>query len=131
MSAAADCGGVEVGLTCFIDFGSACFGGFEGGLIHCGALCLIQKLHIDDPIGAFAVHGFVLPPSPQRWHSLQQQLLEEASSSLSRGVRLASSVSGGVAELVSFCGFCISGSCMTALIHTVVVDSANPRQHEL
>ena len=77
MSAAADCGGVEVGLTCFIDFGSACFGGFAGGLIHCGTLSLIQKRHIDDPIGAFAVHDFVLPPRPRLWDPLQQHLLDE------------------------------------------------------
>lgn len=49
VSITAGCSNVEVGSACFI--------GFVGGLIYLGASALLQKLHIDDPIDAFAVHG--------------------------------------------------------------------------
>jgi len=36
---------------------AAPFIGFVGGILYCLASDLLQKLHIDDPVEAFAVHG--------------------------------------------------------------------------
>lgn len=57
------CNGILVGHVSItagcsnVETGSACFIGFMGGLIYLSASALLQKLHIDDPIDAFAVHG--------------------------------------------------------------------------
>lgn len=49
MSITAGCGNVEAGSACLI--------GILGGLFYTAASALVQKLKIDDPLDAFAVHG--------------------------------------------------------------------------
>lgn len=57
------CNGILVGHVSItagcsnVESGSACLIGIVGGLIYLGASSLLQRLHIDDPIDAFAVHG--------------------------------------------------------------------------
>lgn len=57
------CNGILVGHVSItagcsnVECGSACLIGFIGGMIYLGSSALLQRLHIDDPIDAFAVHG--------------------------------------------------------------------------
>jgi Amt family ammonium transporter len=57
------CGGILAGLVsitagCGNVHPRAAFPiGFVGGILYCLASDLLQKLHIDDPVEAFAVHG--------------------------------------------------------------------------
>ena len=49
MSITAGCGNIHPRATIFV--------GFVGGIVYCNASDLLQKLKIDDPVEAFAVHG--------------------------------------------------------------------------
>jgi Amt family ammonium transporter len=57
------CGGILAGLVSItagcgnIHPRAAILVGFIGGIVYCLASDLLQKLHIDDPVEAFAVHG--------------------------------------------------------------------------
>eukprot|EP00448_Togula_jolla_P008287 CAMPEP_0170604248 /NCGR_PEP_ID=MMETSP0224-20130122/19322_1 /TAXON_ID=285029 /ORGANISM="Togula jolla, Strain CCCM 725" /LENGTH=535 /DNA_ID=CAMNT_0010929139 /DNA_START=23 /DNA_END=1630 /DNA_ORIENTATION=+ len=57
------CNGILAGLVSItapcatVDTGSAVAIGFLGGLIYLGASMSLKKLHIDDPLDAFPVHG--------------------------------------------------------------------------
>lgn len=57
------CNGILAGLVSItapcgnVECGSAFLIGLLGGLVYQGASSLMQKIHVDDPIDAFAVHG--------------------------------------------------------------------------